>query len=153
MTRVGVSIREPRAGEFMAWNELWKGYLSFYRSDYSVEHAEHLWRRINDESDPISCYVAHTDGALIGLVHYLPHADTWDDRPTCYLQDLFVSSAERGMGTGTRLIEAVAQRARSEGWSGVYWLTAADNERARRVYDQVTGGPTEFIVYDLEFEG
>ena len=100
---MGVSIRKPRPIEFEDWNELWKGYLSFYRFDYSADHAHKLWERIHDDSDPISCYVADSKSGLVGLVHYLPHADTWDPRPTCYLQDLFVSSESRGSGTGTLL--------------------------------------------------
>ena len=91
-------------------------------------------------------------GRLVGIVHYLPHADTWDERPICYLSDLYVDPSIRGEGIGTLLIRAVEQRSRDQGWSSVYWQTAEDNEQARALYDKITGGFRGFIVYELDLE-
>jgi GNAT superfamily N-acetyltransferase len=55
----------------------------------------------------------------------------------CYLQDLFVAEAARGLGIGRAPIEAVYEKARAAGASRVHWLTQTSNARARILYDQV----------------
>jgi ribosomal protein S18 acetylase RimI-like enzyme len=79
-------------------------------------------------------------------VHYLFHPITWSIAERCYLEDLFVSPSARGAGAGRALIEAVYRSADAAGADQVYWLTAASNEAARRLYDRV-GRATPFIKY------
>jgi GNAT superfamily N-acetyltransferase len=147
---VTTTIRRPTTDDFASWQSLWEAYLVFYETDLPAEHTPELWRRILDPGDPISCAVAERNGRVIGLVHFLPHPDTWRDRPTCYLQDLFVDEQFRGQGVGEQLIGSVVERAKNEGWSGVYWWTGEDNQRARGLYDKLTGGSTGFIIYELD---
>jgi len=76
------------------------------------------------------------DGELVGIAHYLFHTAIW--APTnCYLQDLFTAPRARGAGVARALIEAVAAQARNRGATRYYWLTQADNEVARALYDKV----------------
>lgn len=145
-----VVVRRPVESDLSAWRRLWDQYLVFYQAQVAPEHTEALWNRILDDDHPIDGFVADQQGELVGLVHYFPHPDTWDARPVCYLQDLFVDPGSRGRGLGAELIEAVRRRARDQGWSAVYWQTAEDNLRARRLYDRLTGGPSGFIVYQVE---
>ena len=51
--------------------------------------------------------------------------------------DLFVDPSVRGKGLGRRLIEAVADVARRDGYIRVQWLTKHDNTTAQRLYDKV----------------
>ena len=74
------------------------------------------------------------------------NASTWGE-PVCYLQDLFVDPAQRGLGLGEQLIEAVAGQARQQGAQRLYWLTQADNTAARTLYDRVAEH-RGFIRYD-----
>jgi len=149
---VATSIRPPSQGDFAGWQSLWKSYLVFYGTGLPEEQTTGLWQRILDPDHPISCGLAERGGQLVGLVHFVPHPDTWGDRPTCYLQDLYVDERFRGEGVGADLIESVAERARDEGWSAVYWLTAEDNHRARALYDKLTGGTSGFITYELDVD-
>jgi GNAT superfamily N-acetyltransferase len=71
---------------------------------------------------------------------------TWSTADRCYLEDLFVARDVRGAGTGKALIEAVYRAADAAGADQVYWLTAHDNEQARRLYDHVAR-VTPFIKY------
>lgn len=145
-----VVVRRPVEADLPAWRRLWDQYLVFYEADVAPEDTEILWDRILDDRHPIQCVVGDHDSGLVGLVHYFPHPDTWDERPVCYLQDLFVDPGSRGRGVGAALIEAVRRHARDQGWSAVYWQTAEDNVRARRLYDRLTGGPSGFIVYQVD---
>ncbi|MEE8330646.1 MAG: GNAT family N-acetyltransferase [Acidimicrobiia bacterium] len=146
------TIRPPSPDDFAGWKALWASYLVFYETDLYSEHTTELWQRILDPHQTTSCRLAEKDGQLIGLVHFFPHPDTWDRRLTCYLQDLYVKEGFRGEGVGEALIGAVVDRAREEGWSGVYWLTADDNHQARGLYDKLTGGASGFIAYELDID-
>ena len=56
----------------------------------------------------------------------------------------------RGAGLGQRLIEAVVDESRKQGWTEVYWLTQVENQVARGLYDKVTGGSDGFVNYVIE---
>lgn len=144
------TIRAVTAGDRGDWQRLWEAYLDFYETSLPTSRTELLWSRILDSDDPIEALLAEVDGDVIGLVHFLPHPNTWEESPVCYLQDLYVDDARRGRGVGEQLIRAVRRRALEKGWASVYWQTAEDNATARRLYDKLTGGASGFVVYDLD---
>jgi GNAT superfamily N-acetyltransferase len=143
-------IREARPGDRPAWQDLWQQYLVFYDADLPVDRTEVLWRRIFDPDDPVTCLVAESDGAVVGIAHFFEHPDTWEDRPVCYLEDLFVDESHRRSGIATGLIDELRRRCRENGWPRLYWTTMTDNRRARSVYDAITGGANGHIVYEVE---
>jgi len=149
-TGAEVLVRGPLDTDFTEWRALWEQYLVFYETALSERHTESLWQRLLDADDPVECRVAEAEGRLVGMVQYIPHADTWDERPICYLSDLYVHPSSRGEGIGALLIRSVEQRSRDQGWSKVYWQTAEDNEPARVLYDKITGGVSRFIIYELD---
>jgi GNAT superfamily N-acetyltransferase len=145
-----VIIRPASASDRHGWQPLWEAYLHFYRRQPETNWTERLWREILDPENPIEALVAESSNQLVGLVHYFPHPNTWEASPVCYLQDLYVDASGRGKGVGGSLIRAVQERSHKAGWARVYWQTAEDNTRARRLYDQLTGGSTGFVVYELD---
>jgi GNAT superfamily N-acetyltransferase len=143
-------IRDVRSTDQQAWQDLWERYLVFYEADLPVDRTEFLWHRIFSPDDPVSCIVAEVEESVVGIAHYLPHADTWEDGPVCYLQDLYVAEPHRRGGIATGLIREIQQRCQHNGWRLLYWTTKADNARARSVYDALTGGTSGHVVYDME---
>jgi ribosomal protein S18 acetylase RimI-like enzyme len=150
LTLADVRIRDVAEADFPGWKGLWEQYLVFYETELPPRHSRRLWRRLLDEADPVECLVAEESGSVVGIVHFLPRATTWDDRALCYLEDLFVDPQHRSEGIGESLIRAVADQARERGWAYVYWETAEDNSAARALYDRLTGGASGFITYELE---
>ena len=133
------------------WDILWQGYLAFYQSSLAAEVTDLLWHRIHDPQHEIQCRVAvDSSDRLVGLVHFFPQADTWQIARTCYLNDLFVQPDIRGAGLGQRLIEAVVEEGRRQGWAEIYWHTQAENQVARGLYDKITGGSNGFINYSID---
>lgn len=141
-----IEVRPVGPGEREAWEPLWQGYLAFYESAVSPEVTATTWARLHDPAEPMQLIGAYVDGRLVGIVHSIFHRSTWSIGGYCYLQDLFIAEAARGLGLGRRLIEAVCDTAREAGATRVYWLTQAHNETARRLYDRVADN-AGFIQY------
>lgn len=132
-----VRIRPVVGADRTVWQALWKGYLDFYQTSLPAAQYDLTFGRFLDPAEPMFAYLAERDGAARGLVHIILHRSGWLDRPTCYLQDLFVDPAERGTGLGHALIEHVYDVIRAAGGKKVYWLTHESNATARQLYDRV----------------
>jgi GNAT superfamily N-acetyltransferase len=143
-------VRPVREADFAAWQPLWSGYNAFYGREggtaLAAEITQTTWQRFFAPDEPVFALVAERDGRLLGLAHYLFHRSTTRIEPTCYLQDLFTTTTERGRGVGRSLIEAVYQAASTAGVRRVYWQTHETNAAGRLLYDKVARH-AGFIVY------
>jgi ribosomal protein S18 acetylase RimI-like enzyme len=139
-------IREVKASDRTQWDELWQGYLTFYKEDLSAEQTELTWRRLCDENFEMYGLVLELEGELVGLAHFSFTHSSWAANRDLYLEDLFVSPTVRGQGLGKALILALDEVAREEGSRKVWWETHQDNETARKLYDSV-GDLSEFVKY------
>ena len=131
MIELGPLRPEDRA----RWEVLARGYKAFYETSVTDEEYDATWKRLLAAQDVFGS-AARLDGQVVGIAHYLFHANPWTPG-SCYLQDLFVDEAARGQGAARALIEHVAQVARDRGAERLYWHTKQDNERARILYDKV----------------
>ncbi len=145
-----MNIRTVTPLDRESWFHLWRGYLDFYETALDARISEATWRRLLDQNEPIYGMVA-IDKAdrVIGLVNYVLHANTWTEKPVCYLEDLFVDASARGQGAGRALIGAVVDMAKMQGWHRVYWQTKAGNATARALYDKITPA-TDWVRYDVD---
>ena len=128
-------IRDARAGDLEAWLPLWDGYLTFYKTEIAPDITMATWARILDPMNPLTCRIASVGGNLVGFAHHHTHLTTWDMRPTCYLEDLFVSPAARGLGIGRALLDDLVDLGKAKDWMAIYWITADDNKTAQTLYD------------------
>lgn len=140
-------IRPLQSADRERWNELWRGYLAFYEHDLPADLTELTWCRLLDPAHPFQGLVALDEqGRIVGIVHFHFHASTWARVGYCYLEDLFVNPACRGLGLGRALIEAVYRAADEQGAERVYWHTENTNDRAQHLYRQVAE-LTPFVQY------
>ncbi len=144
-----IFIRDPAPPDEMAWRTLWSQYNSFYEVSIPEPVTAQTWRRILDPASPIFGRLAEADGGIVGFSVSLLHDSTWTIAPACYLEDLFVAPAFRGRGCGRILIADLVDRARSGGWSRLYWHTRANNP-ARRLYDEFAKAD-DFVRYRRNF--
>lgn len=128
-------IRDPLESDEAAWRKLWAGYLAFYKTEVPEEVTAFTWARILDAGSRMAMRLAEEDGAVIGFAIYHYHDSTWSIAPEGYLEDLFVDGTVRGKGAGRALIDDLIAISKRHGWSGIYWHTAQDNARARKLYD------------------
>jgi GNAT superfamily N-acetyltransferase len=148
MTKTPPTIRPIRAADRAAWDEMWAGYLTFYKSELTPEISDDTFARILSGA-LIGLVAVDETGRPLGFAHALLHAGTWSPKPLCYLEDLFTREEARGKGVGRALIEALAARGRAEGWLRLYWQTARDNATAQKLYDKL-GARTDWLRYDLD---
>jgi GNAT superfamily N-acetyltransferase len=151
MAALNVVIRPLGLDERAAWEPLWKGYQTFYKTVISDETTAVTWARLHDPAEPMDLLGAYVNGKLAGIVHYLFHRSSWTVGNYCYLQDLFVAEGMRNLGLGRALITAVEEKARAAGASRVYWLTHETNTDARALYDKMAERPG-FIQYRKLFD-
>jgi GNAT superfamily N-acetyltransferase len=146
-------IRPVARGDYPVWRVLWDGYNAFYGRHGATALSEEItaatWERFFEPAEPVHGLVAVSQGALVGLVHFILHRSTSRLKEVCYLQDLFTQAQRRGQGVGRALILAVYDRARAAGCSRVYWQTQVTNAPGRALYDKVARHDG-FIVYTHE---
>jgi GNAT superfamily N-acetyltransferase len=129
------SIRPVEFRDKERWLELWKGYLTFYKTEFSADKTEMAWKRLLDPNFNLYCLVAENDGQIEGMTTFNFQNSTWSENGQCLLEDLFVDITTRGQGTGRALIDAVINEAKTRGCSRVYWNTDETNQTARKLYD------------------
>lgn len=150
MTTTAFRIRPVQPGDRAGWDVLYQGYAAFYRVDQTAEMRGRVWGWLHDLAASTEGLVAETgDGHLIGLAHFRPFARPLSATTGGFLDDLFVAPEARGSGAAEALIAEVKATAGERGWSVVRWITAADNARARAVYDRVAK-ETPWVTYDLK---
>ena len=143
---MSIEIVTPTEDDREGWEALYRGYMAFYEQSFDAAFYDTAWQRFLADTE-VHARVARDGDALVGLVHFLRHANTWG-ADVCYLQDLFTAPQARGHGVGRALIEAVVGWAREQGCSDVYWLTHTTNRTARRLYDSVAAD-RGFIQYEI----
>lgn len=128
-------VRRLAADDEACWRQLWSAYAEFYGTLVGPEVGDHLWRRLVSGCQPYLGLAATLSGELVGFAHVIAHPVTFSIREAAYLEDLFVAPAHRRRGVASALIKRLIELAETEGWSRLYWHTAADNFTARRLYD------------------
>ncbi len=142
-----IRIDRLTADDRPAWERLFRDYIDFYERTLPPEAYDRAWTAFQ-AGDVMHARGAWLGETIVGIVHFLPHANT-SGPDVCYLQDLFTVPEARGRGVGAALIAAVADWARERGCGRVYWTTQETNLTARRLYDWVAVH-RGFIRYELE---
>ena len=133
------TIRSIEARDEAAWRRHWAGYCKFYQVALPAATTDHTWQRIIDANSPVHAIVAEDRAhGVIGICNYILHENTWEIKPVCYLEDLFVDPALRAGGIGEALINWLKDEMARCGWSRIYWNTKENNYRARGLYDKFT---------------
>ena len=149
MTQGTVLIRDPAAADETAWRALWSQYNAFYEVSIQEAVTARTWRRILDPAPALFGRLAIADAEVVGFSVNVIHESTWTLAPVCYLEDLFVAPKFRGQGIGRLLIQDLVDRAKSNGWSRLYWHTRANNP-ARGLYDEFAKAD-DFVRYRRTF--
>lgn len=142
-------VRDIHEGDRDAWHALFADYGVFYKTDFSEAVLNGVWSWLMDAEADVCAVVAVDRAEVIGFAHYRQLPDTFTAATEWYLDDLYVRPKSRGSGAATALIEAVSERAASDGGGTLRWITAADNAPAQRVYDRIATR-TSWVTYEKQ---
>ena len=144
-----VEVRKVADADVEQWANLYAGYRLFYQLPADPAAVSTAWRWISQGQHGFIGLVAVTsDGMLAGMANLRRFARPSVAATGLYLDDLYTAPASRGLGVASALLSAAAQRARDEDASVVRWITAADNQVARHLYEQLAK-ETHWITYDM----
>jgi len=146
-----MAVRDLVSDDYAAWRPLWDGYCAFYEADVPEPVTAATWAAVVDPAQPVIGRAAWSgDDSLIGFSLSVLHPSTWQTRPSCYLEDLFVDPQHRGAGVGRALLDDLVALATVRRWGRLYWHTQANNAAARRLYDRYCAAD-DFVRYRLAF--
>jgi GNAT superfamily N-acetyltransferase len=143
-----ITVGTLAAADRAAWEELFRGYNTFYESEYPQSMYDRAWAEFQAD-ERMHAFGAWLDGELVGITHFFIHVVTTSPLDSCYLEDLFTAPQARGHGVGRALINAVAAWATDRGCGRVYWHTQETNATARLLYDKLASLPG-FIMYTMD---
>lgn len=135
--------------------------LGFIRELAKYEKAEHeviatessIADSLFNSGSSTKAIVCEKNGTPIGFAVYFFNYSTWLGKHGLYLEDLYVSSAERRSGAGKSLLKYLAQLAVSKGCGRFEWSVIDWNQPAIKFYDSLGAKPqNEWIAYRLSGE-
>ncbi|MFI0844385.1 GNAT family N-acetyltransferase [Mesorhizobium sp. IMUNJ 23232] len=89
--------------------------------------------RALSESGQFHAVVAESDDQIAGCVTYTWDFAIWSGGPILRVDDLVVDERYRGLGVGTALMQALAERALERG-ANMRWEVEPNNENALKFY-------------------
>ncbi len=149
-------IRPVTRDEFPLFEPLFVLYQEFYEvEEIDPERNRDFFSRFVGTRD-----VAGTaDGWLLGAFDgedpvgfgcFYRHKSSLTATDIVLMNDLYVTEATRGQGTGRALIDAGVELARRWGASHLSWATAPDNHTAQRLYDSTGAHKSTWLEYEIE---
>ncbi|WP_066519855.1 GNAT family N-acetyltransferase [Curtobacterium ammoniigenes] len=145
---MSTNVRAIEDRDAADWAALYTGYRTFYKQPEDAAAVEKTWQWVRAGRHGLVGLVAVDErDKPIALANL-----RWFARPSTatmglYLDDLFTAPDARGRGAARALLERASELARDGGANVVRWITAADNEAARHLYDTVATA-TPWVTYD-----
>ena len=132
------------------WAQLYHGYAEFYEMKMNQDILDTVWSWIHSpEVKFYSIGVKSTENELIGFMHYREMPSPLRGKLVGFLDDLYVHPDFRGTGAVQLLFSELKIQAKKNDWPYVRWITATDNSRARKVYNQISK-PIDFVTYQMQ---
>ena len=145
-------VEELNHSDKEEWAKLYRGYAEFYEMEMNEGILDTVWSWIL--SPDIKFYaigVRSNTGVLIGFMHFREMPSPLRGKLVGFLDDLFVHPNFRGSGAVQSLFKELKSIATKNNWPYVRWITATDNSRARKVYDQISD-PIDFVTYQMQID-
>ena len=141
-----LTIQDATPEDEAQWRDLWAQYLQFYSVTLSDDVTTATWGRIIDPASPLRGRFVFDADQMLGFALHHTHLSTWVLAPDCYLEDLFLAEAARGVFAGLFAMPFDTLRAQyasavTAGLVERSMLAARDFERAVSAMEQLTLGP------------
>jgi len=130
-------IRQAQPPDFIHVHDLITELAHFEKAPLEVITTPETLERACCSNSPLAwCWVAeNTDGTIVGAAVCYVRYSTWKG-PVFYLEDLIVSESHRRSGWGRKLLSAIIEFAKKQGYSRVQWQVLDWNQSAIEFYKQ-----------------
>lgn len=133
------------------WYRLFQGYAEFYKTSLTEEAAEKVWQWLMDPDHVFEGLIMRdANKQAIGIVHFRACPRSLSGGDIGFVDDIFIDPESRGSGAADVFVARLEAIARERGWPLLRWVTQHFNDRGRAFYDRHTGGPSDFIMYQLK---
>lgn len=147
-----MNVEKLELSDRKAWQALYQGYADFYRMPMNEDILNSIWSWIFDEK--IEFYaigVKDANDRLVGIMHYRQMPSPIRGKMVGFLDDLYVHPDARGSGAVQALFRELKSIANDRNWPFIRWITAADNHRARALYDKISS-TIDFVTYQMPID-
>ncbi len=132
---MGITIREANATDMPQVLELIQELATFEKEANAVEvSVDDLIRDGFGDQKLFHCFVAESDGDVVGMALVYPRYSTWKG-PVVHLEDLIVTHKMRGSGLGTSLLNEVVKYGARLGVKRISWEVLDWNDPAINFYE------------------
>lgn len=132
---MGITIREAHATDMPQVLELIQELATFEKETNAVEvSVDDLIRDGFGDQKLFHCFVAESDGDVVGMALLYPRYSTWKG-PVIHLEDLIITNKMRGSGLGTSLLNEVVKYGAHLGVKRISWEVLDWNEPAINFYE------------------
>jgi GNAT superfamily N-acetyltransferase len=133
-----VEIRAAEPADAERIYELIIELATYERSADKVESSAADLRAALGAPDPrLFGHVAVADGLIVGFALWFVNYSTWSGRHGIYLEDLYVTPARRGRGTGKALLATLAAICAERGYRRLEWWVLDWNTPAIGFYESL----------------
>ena len=152
MTRAGVVIREATADDAALILRFIRELAIYERAGHEVKAGvEDIHRSLFVDNAPARALMCLLQGQPIGYAVYFYSYSTWLGRNGIYLEDLYVTPEQRGIGAGRQLLREIAREARTNDCGRLEWSVLDWNQPAIDFYRSIGALPQdEWIRYRLD---
>jgi GNAT superfamily N-acetyltransferase len=128
-------IRDANKGDMPAVLRLIRELADFEKELAEVETTvEDLERDGFGEAPAFHCFIAESDGNVVGMALVFWRYSTWKGR-ALHLEDLIVTESARGNGIGNALLTEVVRYGAQQGCKRIQWEVLDWNEGAIKFYE------------------
>ncbi|MFZ6050053.1 GNAT family N-acetyltransferase [Pseudomonas sp. CR3202] len=124
----------------------------YERAGHEVKASvEDILRSLFADNAPARALMCLLDGRPIGYAVYFYSYSTWLGRNGIYLEDLYITPEQRGIGAGRRLLREIAREARANDCGRLEWSVLDWNQPAIDFYRSIGALPQdEWVRYRLD---
>jgi ribosomal protein S18 acetylase RimI-like enzyme len=135
---MNIQLKEPSPDDESDWIILWNEYCN---NKINEEITKTTWNKLLNNSS-INGLFAVIDNNIIGFIHYVIHDCTWEIKPVCYIEDLFVTKNYRGHDSivAKTMMNHLIDKLNNHEYSRIYGITQEHNKIAQKLYSHYTIG-------------
>ncbi len=138
MGKLKISYIEEKDLEFIY--RLYKHFAVYERlEDYHTASADEI-RKMVFEEKLLHILKAEIDGVIVGFCSYYFQIATFPMKKVMYVEDIYIRSAYRGQGIGTKLFDACEKVAKVHDCCKLKWECLEWNKEAQHFYKYIIGG-------------